>query len=97
MTEKTFGKLTHCVYVLFSLTDYKMYIGYSGGLRDRLTDHFNGKVKSTASRRPLKLIHVEYYLAKEDAVRREKYFKTTKGKRALKLMLRQTVTNIQDI
>ena len=30
---------------------------------------------------------VQYYLAKADAERRELYLKTTKGRRALKLML----------
>lgn len=35
----------------------------------------------------LKLIFYEAYLMKSDAQRREVYLKTTKGKRALKLML----------
>jgi len=35
----------------------------------------------------LKLIFYEAYLVKSDAQRREMYLKTTKGKRALKLML----------
>lgn len=82
--------LTHCVYVLRSLTDGNMYIGYSASLEHRLSDHFNGKVQSTAPRRPLKLIHVEYYLFEDDARRREGYLKTTKGKRALKLMIRDS-------
>lgn len=83
--------LTHCTYVLYSLDDDELYIGYSSNLRQRLVDHFNGKVPSTAPRRPLRLIHVEYYLADGDARRRETYFKTSKGKRALKLMLHDTL------
>lgn len=93
--QKIFGKLIHCVYVLFSLTDGLMYIGYSSALKQRLTDHFNGKVPATAPRRPLRLIHVEYFLSEKDARRREQYFKTTKGKRALKLMLQGSLTDIQ--
>jgi len=89
--QETLGKLTSCTYVLLSLADGELYIGYSSDLCQRLTDHFGGKVPSTAPRRPLRLIHVEYYLADEDARRRESYFKTTKGKRALKLMLRDTL------
>jgi putative endonuclease len=73
------------------MLDEQLYIGYSSNLKNRLTDHFNGKVESTAPRRPLRLIHVEYFLSEQDAVRREKYLKTTKGKRALRLMLRESL------
>ena len=41
--------------------------------------------------RQVHLIHVEYYLSRSDAVRREKYLKTTKGKRALRLMLKDSL------
>ena len=43
-------------------------------------------------RRPLELIFYEVYFNKKDALRREKYFKTTAGKKALKIMLRETNT-----
>ena len=90
-----FPELTHCTYVLYSQADGDLYIGYSSNLQQRLLDHFNGKVASTAPRRPLRLIHVEYYLADEDARRREDYLKTTQGKRALKLMLRDTLAAVR--
>ncbi|MAG44459.1 hypothetical protein CL633_01050 [bacterium] len=48
-----------------------------------------GEVVSTKPRRPLKLIFYEAYLNRKDALRREKYFKTTKGKVSLRLMLRE--------
>ena len=83
--------LNYCVYVLYSLRDFKMYIGYTTNLEKRLEDHNAGKTTSTAPRRPLKLIFCEYYLSKQDAMRREKYFKTTAGKKGLKLMLRETL------
>ncbi len=47
-----------------------------------------GKVDFTSQRLPVKLIHYEAYLLKEDAVRREKYLKTTEGKRFLKQQIR---------
>lgn len=70
-----FAKLTHCVYVLFSEADDKLYIGYTTDLKRRLTEHFHGRVQSTAPRRPLKLIYCEYHESGSDARRREKYFK----------------------
>lgn len=91
----TFGKLRYCVYVLFSLKDHKFYIGYSTNLKQRLTDHFNGKNRATAPRRPLKLIYCEYHLSGVDARRREKYFKTAAGKAALKRMLRHALTELR--
>ena len=89
-----FGKLTHCVYILYSEQDDHLYTGYSACLRDRLTAHFEGKVESTAARRPLRLIHVEYYLAETDARRREQYLKSTRGKRALQLMCRDSLAEV---
>lgn len=83
--------LKHCVYVLFSLKDHKFYTGYTTNIKRRLADHNDGKTKSTAPRRPLKLIFCEYYLAKEDAMRREKYFKITAGKKTIRLMLRESL------
>ena len=92
--HKMMKKLTYCVYVLHSLKDAKLYIGYTKNLRQRLSDHFQGNSKSTRLRRPLKLIYCEYFLNKQDAMRREKYFKTTVGKRTLKLMLRNYFNNV---
>lgn len=82
------------VYVLFSLKDHKLYIGYSADLKTRISDHQKGKNKSTRNRRPLKLIYAESHLSEEDAKRREKYFKTDKGKSTLKQMLRGSLAVI---
>ncbi|MFC1613631.1 GIY-YIG nuclease family protein [Patescibacteria group bacterium] len=71
-------------YVLLSKKDYKFYVGYSIDLRERVEEHNQGKVKSTYNRRPLILIYYEACLNKEDAIKREKYFKTGFGRRFLK-------------
>lgn len=79
------------VYVLLSLKDKNFYIGFSEDVKKRLTDHNAGRNTSTKSRRPLELIYYEAHLSKDDACRREAYFKTTKGKSTLKQMLRTTL------
>jgi len=79
------------VYVLLSLKDDKFYIGYSKDLKRRLKEHDSGKNTSTKSRLPLKLIYYEAHLSKADAARRERYFKTTKGKSTLRQMLRESL------
>jgi putative endonuclease len=72
-----------------------MYIGYTTHLERRMANHNAGGTISTAKRRPLKLIFCEYYLIKQDAMRREKYFKTTMGKKALKLMIKETLNGLK--
>jgi putative endonuclease len=87
-------KKFYWVYVLYSLKDSKMYIGYTTNLKQRLSNHNQGKTKSTAKRLPFKLLFCEAYISKKDALRREKYFKTTAGKKTLKLMLRESLKEI---
>lgn len=82
--------LPYCVYVLFSEKDHLLYIGFTSDLEKRIERHNTGGNKSTAPRRPFRLIFCEYYLYQEDARKREDYFKTTIGKRTLKLMLHTT-------
>ena len=77
------------VYVLQSGKDEKFYIGFTSNLEQRITDHKRGKNISTASRLPVELIFYEAYLSKKDALRREKYFKTSKGKMVLRQMLKE--------
>jgi putative endonuclease len=81
-------------YVLLSLKDGKFYIGFTGDLRRRLKEHNSGKNISTKSRLPVKLLYYEAHLSKQDAERREQYFKTTKGKSTLRQMLRQSLENV---
>lgn len=75
-------------YVLLSQKDLKFYIGYTNNLKERLVRHEKGLVPSTAARQPLRLIFYEAYCNQYDALRREKYLKTNKGKTTLKTMLR---------
>lgn len=82
-------KKFYYVYILRSLKDRLFYIGYSEDLKTRIKDHNAGKNISTKNRRPLELIFYEAFPNKADALRREAYFKTTKGKTTLKQMLKE--------
>ncbi len=81
--------LPFCVYVLYSELDEQLYMGFTTNLENRLAQHQDGNVKSTKARRPFRLIFCEFYPNKNDALRREKYFKTTSGKRSLYIMLNE--------
>ena len=71
------------VYVLRSIKDGGFYTGFTKNLRKRLEIHNKGKVKSTKYRRPFELVYFEACLNDSDALHREKYLKTTYGKRFL--------------
>ena len=87
-------KLQYCVYVLYSTNDKDFYMGYTTNLKQRLTAHFHGFSQSTSPRRPLKLLFCEYFLSKQDALRREQYFKTASGKRMLRLVLKESLKEL---
>ena len=76
------------VYILQSLKDKKLYTGFTSDLRRRLRQHKFGGSISTKKRLPLRCIFYEAFISKEDAERREGYFKTNKGKKMLRLILR---------
>ena len=74
-------------YVLYSLKDSKLYIGYTQNLKLRIEQHNNGNVLSTKNRLPLKLIYFEACINQTDALKREKYFKSYYGKMFLRKRL----------
>lgn len=78
------------VYILFSLKDGKLYIGFTNNLRHRLTLHANGKVDATKNRLPVKLIHYEYFINEKDAKAREKFLKSGYGRKQFKEILKNT-------
>ena len=81
------------VYVLLSQKDDNFYIGFSENIQQRLDEHNAGKNRSTRLRRPFKLIYCEGHTSKFDALRREGYFKTNKGKTTLKRILKDALSN----
>lgn len=77
----------HHLYILHSLKDNNFYTGITTDLKRRVKEHESGKNFSTAPRRPFKLIYYEVYLLKEDAEAREKYLKTSMGRRVIRKQL----------
>ncbi|MFH0732914.1 MAG: GIY-YIG nuclease family protein [Candidatus Omnitrophota bacterium] len=79
------------VYVLVSHKDKKLYTGFTENIERRVKDHNYGKTPSTKLRQPLELIYYEAHLSKNDALKRERYFKTSKGKTTLKQVLHDSM------
>jgi len=82
----------HYTYILL-LENGMLYKGITSDLKRRISEHKNGKVISTKHKRPVKLIHYEAYLLKSDAERRERFLKTTEGRRLLKQQIKDILTN----
>jgi len=71
-------------YVLKSLKDGKLYIGFTKNIERRFKEHQKGLVRITKNRKPFHLVYYEACLKKTNAIQREKYFKTGFGRRFLK-------------
>lgn len=82
------------VYILLSLKDGKFYTGLTTNLRKRLQEHARGEAASTKVRRPLKLIHYEYFINEEDAKAREVFLKSGFGREQLKQALKRTLKQL---
>jgi putative endonuclease len=79
------------VYVLQSELDNKFYTGFTKNLEKRMEEHNSGISRSTKGRIPLKLVYYEFCLNLKDAMKRERYLKTTWGKR----YIRNRISNYQ--
>jgi len=79
-------------YVLQSKNDGNFYIGFTKDLKLRFEQHNKGLVESTKDRTPLELIYYEACIDKNDATKREKYFKTYHGKMFLRGRLKSYLT-----
>ncbi len=64
-------------------------------LRRRLREHQLGLVRSTAHRRPLVLVYYEWCRSVADARRRERYLKTSGGKRYLNNRLKDSIAFLE--
>ncbi len=71
-------------YVLQSADGTYRYKGSCRNLIQRMEQHLAGQVSRTKNRRPLTLLHFEYFDNYTDARRRKNYFKTGAGREWLK-------------
>ena len=72
------------VYVLRSEKDGDFYVGFTCDLDRRLKEHNDGENLSTSYRRPFILVYFEVCFDGRDAIHREKYLKSSWGKRYIK-------------
>ena len=69
------------VYILYSEKFNKNYTGYTSNLIERFKSHNSLETKGyTLKFRPWKVIHVEFFDSKSDAMKKEKYLKSGIGR-----------------
>lgn len=68
------------VYILKSKKDNKLYTGYSSNLKERIKLHLEGKSQATKWRLPIELVYYEAYKEKKDAIKRELFLKSGRGR-----------------
>ena len=75
------------VYLLESESTGIWYVGLSKDPDHRLLHHNQGKSKFTSGHRPWKMLYKERVGSLSEARKKEKYYKTSAGKRRLKRIL----------
>ncbi len=78
----------HYVYILISKFKNRTYIGCTKNLSRRLSEHNNGKVRSTKAFMPWEIAYFEEIENREEAFRREKEIKSYKGNIKFRNLLR---------
>jgi putative endonuclease len=80
-------------YIIKSKVDKDLYIGSTNNLRRRLSEHNNGEVESTKSRKPFELRYYEAFFKESDARKRE--FSLKKDGNALAQLKRRVSESLQ--
>jgi putative endonuclease len=84
---KNLYKIMFTVYALKSLNHNFIYVGMTEDLNERFIRHNKGYVKSTKRFIPFRLFYSENCINGQQAREREKFLKSTSGKRFLKSIL----------
>ena len=67
------------VYILYSKTKNRYYVGHTNDLQRRLNEHNSGLTRSTKAHKPWNIVYTEKYALKSEAYQREKEIKSYKS------------------
>jgi putative endonuclease len=80
------------VYILYSNSLNRYYVGYTSNLDERLTEHNSGVSSYTRKGIPWVLMYSETFDNKTDAIKRENYIKRMKSRKYIEGLF-STVNN----
>jgi putative endonuclease len=75
------------IYIIYSSSKDKYYVGYTHDLDLRLIHHNDGWTKSTKSGIPWTLVYSEKYNSRSDAMKREKEIKHMKSRKYIESLI----------
>ncbi len=78
-------------YILQSLKNKKLYLGFTKDLKKRIQSHNSQSNKASKPHAPFELIYYAAFKNEKDALNCEKYFKTTSGWKRIHRMLENTL------
>ena len=77
------------VYILRSRKNGRLYTGPTEDLERRFEEHNSGLSKATRYYRPFDLVHFEHFKTRQDAVQREMFLKTGRGRDEISKILQE--------
>ncbi len=81
------------IYVLSNKLKTRTYTGVAVDVDKRLKEHNNGEVVSSRAYLPYEVIHVEVYDTLKEARQKERFYKSTTGRRKLhEIVTRMTLS-----
>jgi len=77
------------VYILQSVKDFSFYVGQCDDLDRRMSKHFDGFSKYTASKGPWRLVYFELWKSRSEALKREKEIKSKKSRKYIERLIKE--------
>ena len=81
--------MKYWVYALWSESHDKIYVGFTNNLERRLSQHANGESTYTRKFRPWQCFFTEMASTKEEALKKETYYKSGWGRKRLQKELEE--------
>jgi len=82
------------VYILYSMLSCKTYVGYTNDVERRVREHnITESSGFTLRYRPWTLIRTERFGSKSEAIGREKFLKTGRGREEVKLYVKDYLSS----
>ena len=76
-----------CVYIIYSETRDRFYVGSCEDLQKRIADHNSGRSTYTKSGKPWTLMYSEQFSTRSGAVERERSIKKKKSRKFIEFLI----------
>jgi len=79
------------VYILYSVSRDRYYVGYTSNVDERVIEHNAGATNYTRSGKPWILVYKEQYELKSEAMKREREIKMKKSRKYIEYLINSSV------